>query len=1163
MWPRSSPVWHDIGLGLTMGRHVGKARLIGLALWLVPMMGWAAGSPLVAAFEQGARAVEAASRKPDAALAHWLGVVQWRDWIDADRQEKAAQRIARAAGTSAQGPLVRLELARLAAERGAFPEARDVVRGDGWLAEGLLVCEHGGAATRLSLEPWAQPLPLDHLAGLARGSSCRLRVPFELAAPDRVLVGFDGPPGTQLRADGERVLLREAEGPLLPDGELVELDLVAGRHVLEVQFADAGGAGLVPIYLRVLPRSGPLRGTTSAPSRWLTDETVAATPGSSRPPRGLRHLEGTRLRLQRLAAEPSPEACDAALLLERAPPDPFCGSLILRRDDPRALTRRHSEPAALFFFAQVLDRVGQGVAAAEILRFALKGRPDFPEARVAYLGLLVERGAARAATDEVRRLLEPRMAFGRSTVQGILRILSLGGLVSLQRGWLEPRLRARLDPGLGLLLLERLEADGDVPAILELAARLRRAQPWLVQADLAEARARSRQDPTADVRPLLAVAARLGGSLGLDVAEILRAAGRDAEALRLVDAALDLNPASERARLLALALGRRETGLDAVFGPLDVAASRQRARDEIAKGGTGLVGLFESQRRVVAADGTSRSWSRVVLARLGGPRDAAAAWRMQVHASSETLALPRLTILKRDGGAFELPSDRVETFNEAPEGMVDESEELSVPLEDLEPGDVMVIEALRVARGLPGQRERPADLVFFRREVPVLESHSEVVVPRRWVLKTGIFSKHDRLRATLHEGAEVRTFEVTASGLPAWEEGDDDYAAWSTYAGWSELGYDYGGRFARALASHDDVVQLAARLTAGLSRTSERVAALHRWVADNVRYFGVELGEHAYVPYPVETVLHRGYGDCKDKSALLASLLAAVGVHAVPVLVASADGVELDPSLPMIEVFNHLLLFLPEDGLFLDPTLSGTPAGYLPAHVAGRAALVIDGSTAPRRLPEQDPGDNVFREQLAWESEGSGRFRVDAELTLTGELAFPFREWAEAPATQADGLADLLRAVYPTLEVERADARLDVSGRVPVLTVSLRGVDALLCSTEVLPAPAGRRCSGFARDPQTLRETVDAWGRGFPYSYHGRFRLPSLPAEEVTLLPPFRRVATARAQLRVETRLEGGDVTLQVAYRQDRRRLPAKEAETLRAAWVAQPIDVAWERRGR
>lgn len=1137
--------------------------LIGLALLLVPLAGRAAPSPLVVAFEQGARAVEAATRRPDAALARWLGLVQWGDWIDADRQENAAQRIARAARGSALGPLVRLELARLAAERGAFPEARDAIRGDGWLAEGLLACEHGGGAVRLSLEPWTQPLPLDHLAGLARGASCRFRVPFDLAAPDRVQVGFDGPPGAQLRADGERVLLREAEGPLLPDGELVELDLVAGRHVLEVQFADAGAAGLAPIYLRVLPGSGALRGSGSAASSWLTDEALAAAPTPARPPRGLRRLEGTRQRLQRLAADLSPEACDAALLLERAPSDPFCGSLILRRDDPRVLTRRHSDPAALFFFAQVLDRAGQGVAAGEILRFALRGRAEFPEARVAYLGLLVERGASRAATDDVRRLLEPRLAFGRSTAQGILRILSLGGLASLQRGWLEPRLRTRLDPELGLLLLERLEADGDVPAILELTGRLRRAHPWLVQADLAEARARLRQDPTADVSALLALPGRLGGSLGLDVAEILRTAGRDAEALRLVDAALDLNPASERGRLLALALGRRETGLDEVFGPLDVAASRQRALDELDKGGQGIVGLSEDQRRVVAADGTSRSWSRVVLARLAGPRDNAAAWRLQVHASTETLALPRLTILKREGGAFELPTDRVETINEAPEGMVDESEELSVPLDDLEPGDVMVIEALRVARGLPGQRERPADLVFFRREVPVLESRAQVVVPRRWSLKTGVFSKQDRLRATLHEGSEARTFEVVASGLPAWEEGDDDYAAWSTYAGWSELGYDYGGRFARALAGHDDVAELATRLTAGLLRTPERVAALHRWVSDNVRYFGVELGEHAYVPYPVETVLHRGYGDCKDKSALLASLLAAVGVHAVPVLVASADGVELDPNLPMLEVFNHLLLFLPEDGLFLDPTLAGTPAGYLPAHVAGRAALVIDGSTAPRRLPEQDPGDNVFREQLAWEAAGPGRFRVDAELTLTGELAFPFREWAAAPATETDGLADLLRAVYPTLEVEHADARLDLQGRVPVLTVSLRGVDALLCSAETVPATAGRRCSGFARDPQTLRETVDAWGRGFPYSYQGRFRLPSLPAEQVTLLPPFRRVATARAQLRVETALDGRDVTLQVAYRQERRRLPAKEAETLRAAWVAQPIDVAWERRGR
>ena len=91
----------------------------------------------------------------------------------------------------------------------------------------------------------------------------------------------------------------------------------------------------------------------------------------------------------------------------------------------------------------------------------------------------------------------------------------------------------------------------------------------------------------------------------------------------------------------------------------------------------------------------------------------------------------------------------------------------------------------------------------------------------------------------------------------------------------------------------------------------------------------------------------------------------------------------------------------------------------------------------------------------------------------------------------------------------------------------------------------------------------EAWGRSFPYAYKGTFRLPSLPAEKVSVLPPFRRVATSRAQLKVETLLDGRDVTLTVAYRQDRRRLPSKDAEALKAAWVGQPTDVAWERGNR
>jgi|GEM_PF-2744204 len=1138
-----------------------------LGLWvgllLAPAGAFAAGSPLAAAFDRHARAVESAARVPDVGLTRWLGLCDWREWIDADRFEAVAGRVARAAGTAPVGPVIGLVRSQAAAEREAVDEALALAAVDGWWAEGTLDCGESDLAVRVTLPPWSQPVPLDRLAGLAQGATCRFRVAFELGEADRVTVGFDGPMGSQVRADGERLLVREARGRLLPDGELTQLDLSAGRHVLEIQFADGGAAGLEPFYLRLRPVKAPLRPAWRSDRPWLTDEPAAATSVPARPPRGIVRLEGARARLERVAAGPGGDACDAALLLDQAPDNPFCGNLILRRDDSRALTRRHDEPAALFFFALLLDRTGQGVAAAEILRFALRSHADFVEARASYLGLLVERGAARAAVDEVQRLLAPGLSFGRWTCQGVLRILSLGSQAGRGRAWLEGRLARRLDPELALALLERLEDENDGRAVQALARRLRRVAPWLVQADLAEARALVRERGDADVGPLLAAARRLGGSTSLDVAVILRAAGRDAEALQLVDAALEQNPSSERARLLALALGRVENGLDGTFGPLDAQALRARWLQQQAAGAKGLIGLEERQRRVVVSDGTSRTWTRVVLARLDGPLTGTPAYTLQVHAGSETLALPRLRIVKRAGGVVDLPEDRVETSSASPDGMVDETEEVSVPLGDLEPGDVFVIEALRVSRGLPGQRERPADLVFFRRDYPVLDARAEIVVPRRWVLKTGLFSKHDRLKGTVRDDRDARTWEVVGRDLPAWEGGDDDYAAWSTYASWIELGYDYGGRFARALTGRDEVAELARRVVAGLSHTGDRVAALHRWVSDNIRYFGVELGEHAYVPYPVETVLHRGYGDCKDKSALLASLLAEIGVHAVPVLVAGTDGVQLDPDLPMLDVFNHLLLYLPEDGRYLDPTLSGTPPGFLPAHVAGRAALAIDGSTAPHRLPEQDPADNLFREDVAWSAAGDGRFHVEAVLTLTGELAFPFREWLNDPAARAEGLADLLRALFPSLEVEQAEARVDVSGRVPALSVTLGGVDAMLCTQAGPGTSTGRRCSGFARDPHMLRETLDAWGQGFPYTYQGTFRLPSLPTEQVATLPPFRRVATSRAQLRVETQLEGRIVALHVGYRQERRHLPAKEAEVLRTAWVGQPTDVAWERGGR
>ncbi len=85
----------------------------------------------------------------------------------------------------------------------------------------------------------------------------------------------------------------------------------------------------------------------------------------------------------------------------------------------------------------------------------------------------------------------------------------------------------------------------------------------------------------------------------------------------------------------------------------------------------------------------------------------------------------------------------------------------------------------------------------------------------------------------------------------------------------------------------------------------DRVLAALRFVQDEVRYLGLESGVSGYKPATPSTVFARRFGDCKDKSFLLVTILRALGIEAWPTLVNTRlrqTVLELHPSAT---VFDH------------------------------------------------------------------------------------------------------------------------------------------------------------------------------------------------------------------------------------------------------------------
>ena len=103
---------------------------------------------------------------------------------------------------------------------------------------------------------------------------------------------------------------------------------------------------------------------------------------------------------------------------------------------------------------------------------------------------------------------------------------------------------------------------------------------------------------------------------------------------------------------------------------------------------------------------------------------------------------------------------------------------------------------------------------------------------------------------------------------------------------------------------HDEVERIRGAAGDPKSRTQQALTL----VQDRVRYVALLMGQGGYVPSPAEMTWSRRFGDCKAKTALLLGILRSLGIEAEPVLVQSTHGDVIADRLPMISLFDHVLV---------------------------------------------------------------------------------------------------------------------------------------------------------------------------------------------------------------------------------------------------------------
>jgi transglutaminase-like putative cysteine protease len=205
---------------------------------------------------------------------------------------------------------------------------------------------------------------------------------------------------------------------------------------------------------------------------------------------------------------------------------------------------------------------------------------------------------------------------------------------------------------------------------------------------------------------------------------------------------------------------------------------------------------------------------------------------------------------------------------------------------------------------------------------------------------------------------------VLDADLPVWydplpELQLSDFASWAQVALWGDTLFASPGPLPRALTAH------LADIRSNHATLEARAQAALRYVQDEVRYLAVSIGVNSHRPYPIATVLRRGYGDCKDKVQLLIAMLRELGVPARPALVSTTYRGHIGDFHPTTGPFDHAIVQAMIDGraYWLDPTvlyqrgpLQGITSPYGAALLLGVAADPL--ATIPEE-PTADLGTDV------------------------------------------------------------------------------------------------------------------------------------------------------------------------------------------------------------
>ncbi|MCK5852637.1 DUF3857 domain-containing protein [bacterium] len=289
------------------------------------------------------------------------------------------------------------------------------------------------------------------------------------------------------------------------------------------------------------------------------------------------------------------------------------------------------------------------------------------------------------------------------------------------------------------------------------------------------------------------------------------------------------------------------------------------------------------------------------------------------------------------------------------------------------------------------------DIQLMEAPAPIVYQVIEVIAPKKRPLRHIVLKNEitNTVKYTKKTGSSTVTHKWVVRNVPRMfaEPGMPGYKPLqhlllSTISKWKQVSkWYYNLCEPRLQAVTPDISNKVEELTADMTDPDEKIKALFKFVSQKIRYMGITTEDTApgYEPHDVSITFDNKYGVCRDKAALLASMLRIAGFKAYTTLMLGGRP-KKDQEVPNA-FFNHAITAVQNDdgSYILMDTTDETTKDLLPVYLNNCSYMVASPKGASLQTTPVIPAEkSLVKVTTEAKYNNKGNLKATSKIVFEG-----------------------------------------------------------------------------------------------------------------------------------------------------------------------------------